>query len=166
MEEGKDIEVEKAEELAWARRPRELVPLMEKKAEEYERQGFTQKSTFMLGFALDVITGDDANIFLPFVFDPTLNTTEARQRAKLKLLERLRWEEEYEYLPEGIRERVRETREETEKLNWSNQEEFDKGKKTWYEKVHDWVNAKMKEDAKLYEAMINFKELHYGVKLR
>ena len=121
----------------------------------------------MLGFGLETITGDDVNVFSPFGFDPKLNTPEVRERAKLKLSERLSWEAGYEYLPQEIRGRVKEVREEIEKLDWSNQEDFDKGKKIWYEKVWNWIEAKMKEDPNLYDARTNFKELEiWGMKIR
>ena len=160
MEESKEEpSLRREEELAWARGPRESVPKMEKKAEEYQERGLTQKPVFMLGFALETITGDDVNIFSPFSFDPSLSTPEARERAGLKLSERLSWEEGYEYLPVEIRERIREVREEIGKLNWAKQEDFDKGQQIWYEKVRDWVEAKLSEDPKLYDARISFKEL-------
>jgi len=98
----------------------------------------------LLGEVLSSIV-DDSNYFAWSLylesFDPEL-----AEQSRETLLVRLKWEIDTPELPDKIRKRLKKVRKALKSSNWSDQESFNKGKKTWDQKVKEWVEDQIRKE--------------------
>lgn len=116
-------------ERAWLELPQKL--------EKARKLGYDE-GKIRLGYALDHITGDDANAFSSLLTDFHEFSPELSQLSREMILARMAWEEGIEELPAEARDRIRIVKGKLEASDWKSREGFRKAYQVWKTEIMDY----------------------------
>jgi len=128
--------------IKWANGPKEGIERMENSKEDK-----IEREKFILGCVLINILNDDSNafgIFFSSKFTPS---------CKVGLLARLGWEVELKELPEDIKERIKKTVEDAEKIDWSDKDQYEVLVNDWKTNVKEFTRKEVDENSDYRDSM-------------
>lgn len=137
-------------ERAWLELPQKL--------EKARKLGYDE-GKIRLGYALDHITGDDANAFSSLLSSYHNFNPELSQLSREMILARMGWEEGIEELPAELRDRIKAVKGKLKASDWKSQEGFRKAYQVWKTEIMDYFigfeqsNPEFKEAKTLYRTM-------------
>ena len=137
-------------ESAWLELPEKL--------DKARKMGYDENK-ISLGYALDHITGDDANAFSSLLSGYHNFNPELSQLSREMILARMGWEAGIEQLPGELRDRIRSAKEKLEASDWNTEEGFKKAYQTWKSEIMDYFigleesNPEFAEAKSLYRTM-------------
>ena len=128
--------------IKWANGPKGEVERMENSKEDK-----IEREKFILGCVLINILNDDSNAFGIF-FSPKFTPS-----CKVGLLARLGWEVELKELPEDIKERIKKTVEDAEKIDWSDKDQYEVLVNDWKTNVKEFTRKEVDENSDYRDSM-------------